>query len=693
MKFNDMSIGVKLLVGFIGIAAIAGIIGIIGIMNIGTVGSAADVITDEEVPLSDSAMEGMIALISGRDLLGEAMLADDAAKVADLEKQFEDTVKSFDNGITLIKQHGKGELGALVDEADTLHAKFETEAKEVLTNQKDYLTFKAELEVMMTEYDQTADSAHNSLEDYETNLSRGAAIDARIDAAMEGKAILLEQKAIAEEYKGLTEVTGTEKLRNDFKTLDSEFAAIARNLTQDLVAKHAEFSSDATKMFDVQDKVIQAHNDSSAHMKSADEYSSQGDLTMDKIETATGNSMQSAMKGADNAQSFSNILMVSLTCIAIFLALILGIMITRSITGPLNTAVKFTDAVSKGDLTKTIEVKNSDEIGRMLGSLRNMVQSLVEVVTSVMNASGNVSTGSQELSSSSEQMSQGANEQAAAAEEVSSSMEEMSANIRQNAENALQTEKISTKAAHDTDEGGRIVEQTVVAMKQIAEKISIIGEIARQTNMLALNAAIEAARAGEHGKGFAVVAAEVRKLAERSQNAAKEISELSTNSVDIAEKAGEMLKTIVPDIRKTADLVQEISAACKEQNSGVEQINKAILQLDQVIQQNASAAEEMASTSEELAGQAETLQATIEYFKVDGNGNGNGRSKHLVTQHAAPVRQEHVVHVAHFADRQAQQKTSGKSSTSGITVVENQAKNKPGTKSTDDKDKDFEEFE
>jgi methyl-accepting chemotaxis protein len=193
----------------------------------------------------------------------------------------------------------------------------------------------------------------------------------------------------------------------------------------------------------------------------------------------------------------------------------------------------------------------------------------------------------------------------------------MAANIKQNSDNAQQTEKIAIKAAEDGNESGKAVAETVVAMKEIAGKISIIEEIARQTNLLALNAAIEAARAGEHGKGFAVVASEVRKLAERSQTAAAEINKLSASSVQIAEKAGEMLARIVPDIQKTADLVQEITAASNEQSSGAEQINKAIQQLDQVVQQNASASEEMASTATELLSQAEQLQNTIGFFKID----------------------------------------------------------------------------
>jgi len=264
-----------------------------------------------------------------------------------------------------------------------------------------------------------------------------------------------------------------------------------------------------------------------------------------------------------------------------------------------------------------------------------IIRSIRAVVQEVMSASDNVAAGSQQMSSSAEEMSQGATEQAAAAEEASSSMEEMTANIRQNADNALQTEKIAIQSASDAQESGEAVAKTVKAMREIAGKISIIEEIARQTNLLALNAAIEAARAGEHGKGFAVVASEVRKLAERSQIAAGEISQLSSSSVEVADRAGVMLANMLPNIQKTAELVQEITAACREQDAGAEQINKAIQQLDQVIQQNASAAEEMSSTAEELSSQADQLQSSIALLNA-GNKQG-GSPGHVAMKVAKPA--------------------------------------------------------
>ncbi len=640
---RDMKISTKLIGGFIGVAVIAGIVGIVGVLNIGSIGAATDTILDREVPLADNSMEGMISLISGRDMMGETMLSDDLEEVKNIESEFLKTIEDFNTRITFIKTNGSGSIVDSASDADQYHEKFTNEAKELITHQKDLLTHKAAFLGVMKDYDDHADALHKELEDYETRLAREVKTDARVSAGMEAKAIIMEQKAIVEEYQGKQETSGTDELKKQFAKLDSEFKALTALLPAAIVTEHTDFSALANEMFSEQDEVIKNYVETVTHMKAVDDLSTKGDLAMDKVEEESQRGMDRAMEQADGAQLLANILMVALTVAALLAAIALGLAITRSITRPLSKAVKVSEAVAAGDLTQKIEIGKMDEIGQMLLSFKNMIEKLSEVVVSVQGASGNVSSGSQELSSSAEQMSQGANEQAAAAEEVSSSMEEMGANVRQNAENAAQTEKISVKAAADTTEGGKRVEQTVSAMRQIADKISIIGEIARQTNMLALNAAIEAARAGEHGKGFAVVAAEVRKLAERSQFAAKEISELSTTCVDVAEKAGEMLKQIVPDIQKTADLVQEISAACKEQNSGVDQINKAILQLDQVIQQNASASEEMASTSEELAGQAEQLQAAIDYFKIENGGNGS--------RHAGDRRftQEHKVRIAHVA--------------------------------------------
>lgn len=311
------------------------------------------------------------------------------------------------------------------------------------------------------------------------------------------------------------------------------------------------------------------------------------------------------------------ILAAIVSAVGIIIAFILAALITRSIRNPIVLCVEVSNRLADGDLTVQIESGGKDETGQLLSAMKQMVDQLKIIVGEVQGAAGNVASGSEELSSTAQQLSQGSSQQAAAGEEVSSSMEEMGSNIQQNADNAMETEKIAQKAAQDAEESGKAVNDAVIAMKQIADKITIIEDIARQTNMLSLNASIEAARAGEHGKGFAVVAAEVGKLAARSKEAAGEISALSGTTAKAAENAGAMLNELVPNISKTAELIQEISAASAEQNNGAEQISQAITQLDQVIQQNASASEEMASTAEELASQAESLQSSVAFFKLD----------------------------------------------------------------------------
>jgi methyl-accepting chemotaxis protein len=329
-----------------------------------------------------------------------------------------------------------------------------------------------------------------------------------------------------------------------------------------------------------------------------------------------------------------------------------------SITGPLKVAAEYVDRISKGDMPEFItddykgdfnDIKNNlnaliasqnqiiekvqmvadgdltvdlikrSENDELMQSLNDMVKSTSDIIGEFQTASNNISASSRQMSSTSQEMSQGASEQSSSAEEVSSSMEEMAANIQQNTENAQQTEKIALKASEGIINVSEASRQVLQYIKDIADKVSIIGEIARQTNILALNAAVEAARAGEHGKGFAVVAAEVRKLAERSQLSAVEIDGLTRNSVKITEEAGKMMEAIVPEIGRTAKLVQEITAASIEQNSGSVQINNAIQQLNQVTQQNAAASEEMATSSEELASQADQLMEMIAFFKLDNN--------------------------------------------------------------------------
>jgi methyl-accepting chemotaxis protein len=364
---------------------------------------------------------------------------------------------------------------------------------------------------------------------------------------------------------------------------------------------------------------------------------------INKLSEKTIANMAATAEATTRQYEASRLVLLSFVAGAALFAIVVAVWMSLGIGRGLRRGIEAAEAVAIGDLEKREDYKANDEIGdlmaafgRMTANLRDtaavagkiaegdlmvspkplsdkdtlgkaleqMVERLRAVVTDAMLASGNVSSGAEQLSSASEQIAQGATEQASAAEEASSAMEEMAANIKQNADNAAQTEKIARQSSKDAELSGEAVSRAVDAMSTIAQKITIVQEIARQTDLLALNAAVEAARAGEHGKGFAVVASEVRKLAERSQSA-----------------AGEMLNRLVPDIRKTAELIAEISAACREQDIGAAQINQAIQQLDQVTQQNAGASEEMSATSVELASQAEELQGSISFFTVDADGD------------------------------------------------------------------------
>jgi methyl-accepting chemotaxis protein len=334
-----------------------------------------------------------------------------------------------------------------------------------------------------------------------------------------------------------------------------------------------------------------------------------------------GSIMDNSGKQAAQSYQDGRFLMLLIGVIATIFGIGIAFWVTRSITLPINKAVNVANQLAEGDLTARIEVEGKDETAQLLRAMQAMVAKLSQIIGEVRGAAGALSSASEEVSATAQSMSQGSSEQAASVEETSASVEQMSASINQNTENAKVTDSMASKAAKEANEGGGAVRETVAAMKSIAEKISIIDDIAYQTNLLALNAAIEAARAGEHGKGFAVVAAEVRKLAERSQVAAQEIGEVAKDSVGLAEKAGKLLDEIVPSIQKTSDLVQEISAASEEQSSGAGQINNAMEQLNKITQQSASSSEELAATAEEMSGQAEQLQQLMSFFKVENRGN------------------------------------------------------------------------
>jgi methyl-accepting chemotaxis protein len=305
------------------------------------------------------------------------------------------------------------------------------------------------------------------------------------------------------------------------------------------------------------------------------------------------------------------------TLSAIAIAIILTIIIIRGVVKPISKSVLFAKKVVAGDLTETIEIDQKDEIGEIIKALSSISKKVKEDITNIILSSDNIAKGSEQVSSTSQQLSQGVNEQATSIEEISSTMEEITANINQNTDNAQETEKIALLAQQGIIEVSKQSENTINATKKIAKKINIVTDIAFQTNILALNAAVEAARAGEHGKGFAVVAAEVRKLAQNSKTAADEIVLLVKKSLDSVVMVGEEIKMILPEVERTASLVQEIASASIEQNNGVNQINNAIQQLNNVIQQTAAASEELSANSEEVNSQTEEQKQMVSFYKIE----------------------------------------------------------------------------